>query len=451
MAGSLDDTIVGLATPPGVGAVAVLRVSGRDARAIAGRLVCPWPAPREVALRKVRTPAGSELDQALVLWMPGPRSFTGEDVVELHTHGGLVTPRRVQEALVAAGARPAEPGEFTRRAFLAGRLGLDQAEAIHDLVSAEDDAFADEALRQMHGSLRRRVEELRGTLVALAARVEAVLDFPEEDVPDLAEGEVAGMLGELRAALREMVASYRRGRILREGPSVVLFGRPNVGKSSLMNALLGTDRALVTPEAGTTRDVLEEGLEHRGRRLRLVDTAGLRGTESEAERLGIERAGRAAEEADVRVLVSEAYLPLEEEEIGWLGSGVPARTVLVRNKRDRGSVPPGGVPGGIPVVETVATEGEGLEALLDHIHGVATREVGPAKRGVTLTNVRHRDALRRAGEALERFQGALAEGLPPDVSLVELYEARDSLAAVIGAVGTEDVLDVVFSRFCIGK
>jgi tRNA modification GTPase len=441
----LDDTIAGIATPPGVGGVAVVRVSGRQVREICSGLVDPWPRPRRASLRTLRSAEGKPLDEALVLWMPGPGSFTGEDTIEFHTHGGRVVPGRVLEALVARGARLAEPGEFSRRAFLSGRMSLEQAEAMNDLIHAEGEAFAQVALDALRGSLRTRVEAARDELLDLSALLEANLDFPEEDVPELDRGGILADLDRLREGLEVLATSYQRGRLLREGPRVVLSGRPNAGKSSLLNALLKQDRAIVTDEPGTTRDVLEEGLTFRGVRYRITDTAGLRQAPGLAEGAGVERAIAAAAEADVRLLVREAGEELGVEEVD------PVRDLVVLSKVDQGSRKPPDVPDGVRVVPTSALTGEGIEELMEAIHELAATRLPRPGEDVVVTNLRHRDALARAGERLEAFRRALVDEIPYDVALVELSAATHALGSILGVVGVEDVLDRIFERFCIGK
>lgn len=449
------DTIFALATAPGPGAVAIIRVSGPAAgRLGAGLLGGALPPPRLASLRTLRDPAGAELDQALVLWMPGPRSFTGEDVLELHTHGGRVVPARVMAALAALGGRPAGPGEFTRRAFLAGRIGLDQAEAVDDLIRAESAEVAGLALGQLQGGLRARIESARRALVELLAHQHATLDFPEEDVDDLPVERVAAALAPIRRDLEVLAASFARGQMLREGVRVALFGRPNVGKSSLLNALLGVERALVTEEAGTTRDVLEEALEYRGRRYVLVDTAGRRETAGLAEGAGVARGIEAVAEAGIRVLVTESGSLPTAEESAWLAGLRPDRDLWVRSKADRTA--PGADRGvlGLPLAPrwTAAPTGEGIGELMEAIHARG-QALAPSPRPgeVVVTRLRHRQALDTALGELAAFEAGLRDGLPPDVAMVELSSAVRSLGAILGEVGAEEVLDALFARFCLGK
>lgn len=446
-----------MATAAGLGAVAVLRLSGPRARELGTSLTGRLPPPRRASLRDLRGASGGHLDRALVLFFPGPDSFTGEDLVELHTHGGQVVPGRVLAALVDQGARLAAPGEFSRRALLAGKLTLEQAEAMNDLVHAQDEAFAQVALEQLRGALRGKVEGFRARLIDVAALLEAGLDHPEEDLPELDPEAVLEELAGLGAELDQLTGSFARGRLLRQGQAVALVGAPNVGKSSLMNALLREERALVTPEAGTTRDVLEEGLGYGGVRYRLQDTAGLRATPSLAEAAGVARARRVAEEAGVRVIVTVSGEPLGAclDELGGLD---PGRDVLVRNKadlvppeRDR-ELPAGALLDGVPVHWTSAPGGQGLEALMATVHHRASRlhpRVGPGE--VVVTTLRHQEALRAATGCLRSMIRLLRAGDPLDVALVELYAASGHLGAILGVVGVEDVLDRIFERFCLGK
>lgn len=434
--------------------MAILRLSGPETEAIARKLLARWPQPRRATLTEVRDLGGKVLDEALVLWFPGPGSFTGEDVLEVHTHGGRLIPGRVLEAFVHAGARPAEPGEFSRRAFLSGRLGLDQAEALNDLIHAENEAFADQALRQMQGGLKAKIEGLREKLLDFSALLEANLDFPEDDIPGLERESLLEDLGAIQAILEELAASYQRGRVLRSGIPVVLMGRPNVGKSSLLNAFLKEERAIVTSEAGTTRDVLEESFRSRGYLYRFLDTAGLRSTPSLAETQGIERAKKAAEAAQVRFLVTVSGEPFEVGESELFPKLDPERDILLRNKADlvpedqdafRDSLPE------LPCFWVSALEARGFEAVLDELHERAKHWAGDGGEEWIVTQVRHRDALKRGAESLDRFRRAIRDEIPYDVSLVELYAATDSLGQIVGAVGVEDILDRVFEKFCIGK
>lgn len=447
----MRETIAGIATGIGSGGVAIVRVSGPEAARIGRSMAGSLPGPRRVALRTLHDLRGRLLDQGLVLWMPGPRTFTGEDTVEFQVHGGRVVPARVLRASLEWGARPAGPGEFTRRAFLSGRIGLDQAEAICDLVEAESEAIAEQALFQVQGALGERIRSLRDRLIGLAAELEAWLDFPDEDVPGLEAGKVERDLRAIEADLGHLVESGSRARILKAGPSVALVGRPNVGKSSLLNALLGTERAIVTAEPGTTRDLLEEGFLCRGLHLRLLDTAGLRDHVGEAEALGIARTREAIASAAVRVLVTEAGRELDPTEEQLLADLDPERDLLVRNKADLAGAGPAPSIGslGIGVVSTSATRRTGLVELETAVHARVFASLGGADpSGLMVLRERQRELIEDARAELRGFRG---EGLPLDLRLEHLRSASERLGEVVGEIRSEDVLDAIFSRFCIGK
>ena len=451
-----EDTIISLATAPGLGAVAILRLSGPKTQEIGSKLISKWPKPRQAALREICSLQSERLDEALVLWFPGPKSFTGEDTLEIHTHGGSLIPGRVLRAFLEAGARMAEPGEFSRRAFLNGRLGLDQAEALNDLIHAENEGFANQALHQMQGGLKRKIEGLREQLLDLSALLEANLDFPEDDIPGLERNTLLRDISKIEDSLSQLAESYERGRILRKGLSVALTGRPNVGKSSLLNAFLKEDRAIVTSEAGTTRDVLEESFRFKGNRYRFLDTAGLRDTPSLAEAEGINRAKAASSEAEIRLIVTVSGEPIENS-FELFQPLDPKRDFLIRNKSDLVSSEKDTLDDtfqGIPVYWVSAIHADGLDQLLSGLHQKTQSLLGESRAScedLIVTNVRHRDALKRGSEALKRFVKALRDEIPYDVSLVELYSATDALGTIIGAVGVEDILDRVFEKFCIGK
>jgi tRNA modification GTPase len=429
-------------TAPGRAAVAALRLSGPRAVAVAHALAGEPPPPRRAALRRLRRPAdGTGIDDALVLVFPAPASFTGEDVVEFHLHGGRVPMRRLLAALAdMPGLRPAGPGEFARRAFVNGRLDLAQAEATADLVAAETEAQARQALRQLDGALGRRVADWQRRLTAARAALEAALDFADEgDVG--APGERAG--AELAALAAELhaVATDDRGERLREGLVVALVGPPNAGKSSLLNALAERDVAIVSAIAGTTRDVLEVPMELGGRPVTLVDTAGIRASDDLIEQEGVRRARAAAERADLRlVLVDGARWPAADA-VGSLAPG--ADDVVVLAKSDL--APPGPrVLDGHALVEASVLEAGGLAGVLDALEAAAAARLDG---GALWTRARHRAALATAAAALDR--GAAEPD--PVLRAENLRLAQRALAEITGEGGVEAVLDAIFASFCIGK
>jgi len=423
------DTIFALASGAGRGAIAVLRMSGPGTQTVLAALAGGVPPARRASLRTLRDTNGDALDRALVLWFPGPGSYTGEDAAELHVHGGPAVIAAVSDAIVTAGGRPAEAGEFTRRAFLNGRMDLLEAEGVNDLVSAETRAQARQALRQMDGELSALHQGWAERLRNLLAHQEALIDFPDEDLPSQVEGMLLAHMLSLRAEIAEHLNDNRRGERLREGLVFAITGTPNVGKSSLMNTLAGRDVAIVSATPGTTRDALEARVVLGGVPVTLVDTAGLRETEDPIEAEGVRRALARAEAADFRVLVEVA---------GETISG--AADLVVANKTDLGGAVPDGALG---VSVTTGAGMEDLRARLDAAARALTQAEGPPP----LTRARHRAALTEAVAHLDR---ALEVALP-ELRGEDLRLAMRALGRVTGAVGVEDLFDVIFRQFCIGK
>ena len=448
-----------VATPPGLGGVAIVRLSGPGAEAVLGETVRrsgpggPWQS-HHLYHGRATDAEGEPLDEVLAVLMRGPRSYTGEDVGEIHCHGGLVVPARVVEACVARGARQARPGEFTLRAFLAGRVDLAQAEAVAGLVEAATATQARLALEGLGGALSRRVGALRERCLDWLAAWEAEMDFCDE-VPELGEGEVRRRLAEVAAELDEVLALGRAARHQAEGALVVVAGPPNAGKSTLWNALLGEERALVTPYPGTTRDRLEHPVLLQGTFVRLVDTAGLRAGGDPVERLGMERTRESARSAEVLVVVLDGSSRELEgvEDLEAAARAVPG--VVVLNKEDLpAGLDPAEVARRFPAAELVRT------SLLDPRGGEPVRralvralaEPGRARAaGALSVNARQGQALARAREALARLELGLSAGVPPDCLALELRDAVRALGEVTGQDVGEDLLDRVFASFCLGK
>ena len=452
------DTITAIATPPGRGGIGVVRLSGSRSRELAAVVfraagAGDWHSHR---LRHgwIVDDGGLVLDEALAVWMQGPHSYTGEDVVELQCHGSPAVLRRVVACLLAAGARLAEAGEFTERAFLNGRLDLAQAEAVVDLIEARGSRAASLAADQLHGGLSRALAAVRDDLVDLKALLEVQIDFSEEEVT--VEPTEPGLLRDrAAAALDTLLASYDQGRRAREGARVAIVGRPNVGKSSLLNALLGEERAIVTAIAGTTRDVIEESVEIAGIPVVLSDTAGLRDDAGdEVERIGIERTGRALERADLVLLVLDGTSPLDAADHAALQASATAPRLIVVNKADLPSTLDDAEIAGVTALARVRVSAQnhaGLDQLRSAIAAALEAGLPAADTHAVLTNARHRDALARAREALGAAAAGLAAAQPPDIVAVAVQDALDGIGVVTGAVTSEDVLDRVFSRFCLGK
>ena len=462
-----DDTIAAVATPAGRGAVALVRLSGERAFAVAERVVRPWPIPDRVAtLCAVREPAGGALlDRALVTAFAGTRSYTGEPLVEIATHGGVVVPAAVLAALVAAGAREALPGEFTRRAVLHGKLDVVQAEAVADLVDARSGAMHQAALAQLDGGLSRRVARLREELLEVEALLAYDIDFPEEDDGPVPAARVAGAAARVLAQIEALLATAPAGEAVREGALVVIAGAPNAGKSSLFNALLGRARAIVTSVPGTTRDALEATVDAGRWPLRLVDTAGLRETSDVVERLGIEVSERYLADAQVVLACGETDEALAEC-VARVRALTAAAVVPVRTKGDLmelsalGSrLSAGDGPSdshaseeSTPLIVSAET-GEGVAALLAAVEETIATRYGAVPVDMPLvTRERHRRALAEARDEVRAFVEAWGAGaLPAVVAAVHVRAAVGALELLIGAVGVEDVLDRVFRTFCVGK
>lgn len=436
MAGT-GDTIFAVASGAGRAAIAVLRISGPGSGGVLERLCGKRPEPRRASLRSIMERSDHVMDRAIVLWFPGPGSFTGEDAAELHLHGGPAVLRDVAASLVALGLRPAEPGEFSRRAFLNGRLDLTEAEAIADLVDAETTAQRRQALRQMDGSLGALLGGWATTLTMLLAQQEALIDFPDEDLPFEVEAALEAAMRQLLGEMRAQLDDDRRGERLREGLVFAVLGAPNVGKSTLVNALAQRDIAIVSPLPGTTRDVLEARIDLGGVPVTLLDTAGLREAADDIEAEGVRRARDRAAAADAVILLESPTEPPPPDATGH------TLTIRVTTKADLLDPQTPELPGRLRVS---ARSGLGMTALLACLssHAIAlTQAEGPPP----LTRARHRAAL---SEAAERLAQACA--MPyPELRAEDLRLALRALGRITGRVGVEDILDSVFRQFCIGK
>lgn len=437
-----QDTIFAKASGSGQAAVAVLRLSGPGSAEVLTRLAGGLPAPRHATLRRLRSLTREVLDQALVLWFPGPGSYTGEDAAELHLHGGAAILAGVTEALVALGCRPAEPGEFTRRAFLHGKLDLTQAEAVGDLISAETAAQRRQALRQAEGALSRIYGEWTSRATRLLAHQEAAIEFEMDDLPSDLGARARAQAATLAAEIARHLDDGRRGERLREGLSIAILGAPNAGKSSLLNALVERDAAIVSARPGTTRDVVECRLDLGGVPAVLADTAGLRRTEDEIEREGVRRARLRAEEADLVLVVFAADAAPDQDSLALAQAQGDA--ILVASKCDL--APPPAALAGYSVLPTSVRTGEGIAALRAALAAAAERRAGLTDAPL-LTRSRHRAALT---EAVARLAEA-ADAPLPELAAEAYRSTVLALGRLTGRVGVEDVLDVVFGDFCIGK
>lgn len=459
------DTIAAIATPAGQGGVAIIRISGPQAETVVRRLfVLAQPVDHLVSHhlyfgRIIDPRTHRVLDQGLLTLMRAPRSYTGENVAEIHCHGGMLLSQRILAAVLSQGARLALPGEFTKRAFLNGRIDLSQAEAVLDLIQAKSEQGLALAWEQLSGRLSETCVSLRERLLRLTAYVEAFIDFPEDEIPERAHTELDSDIAVLFSDIDALLATFSQGKAYREGLKTVIAGKPNVGKSTLLNLLAGTERAIVTAIPGTTRDVLEETIVIGGVPLVVWDTAGLRYTTDEVERLGVERTRAGLREAELVFAVFDASQPFDENDATVCEEVAGKAVIPILNKVD--------LPTAVssedvekrlhagPVVNLSARHGTGLADLQSRIQQVALGENFPcgqeSSRGAVVSRLRHRDALGKARQSLEQANASLREGIPLDLVAVDLRAALDYIGEITGHVSTEDLLDQVFREFCIGK
>lgn len=485
-----NDTIAAIGTPPGFGGIGVIRVSGPEAF----RLVLPLlrrpggnagvPPSHMLTHGYIIDPISHEtLDEVLVAFMCAPRTYTREDVVEIQGHGGPLVLQRILRLVLAQGARMANPGEFTLRAFLNGRLDLAQAEAVMDLISVQTEAGHRLAIQQLRGRISEQVQDARHAALGIIARIEASIDFPEEDVPTPQPGELRPLIEIAQRKVEALIAGAEHGQLYRQGLRTAIIGRPNVGKSSLLNALLRTDRAIVTPVAGTTRDTVEEVANLRGIPLHLIDTAGITPSDDPVEQIGVQRSRAAAESADVVLLVFDGSERLTEqdqrvsEELREMGFGGPEieRTSLTGTRPDADSEVSSssramivvvnkedcprrieidevqGLWPAVPLVRTSTLTGSGLPALEEAIADMVLVGRTLSSESALITSARHQEALRRAAEHLRASLIPLEQGLPLDFVSIDLRAAYDALGEVTGETASDDLLDRIFSEFCIGK
>jgi tRNA modification GTPase len=459
---AFDDTVAAIATPAGVGGIGVVKISGPSAWAIGERLFQPARVPEKFCSHRLyhghilEPDTGRPVDEVLTSFMRAPHTYTREDVVEINCHSGMAVLERILELVLRSGARLAEPGEFTRRAFLNGRIDLTQAEAVLDVIHSKTRRSLDLASEQLRGTLNLIITHLRTHLLQVLATVEATIDFPEEEIETPEGAELAERLHtQVLDPVTDLLARYEDGRILREGLAVTIAGKPNVGKSRLLNTLLRCDRALVTPVPGTTRDVIEEGFNLRGIPIRLVDTAGLCEADTLVEQLGMELTRDRLARADLVLFVLDRSAPLTREDIQIHKELGDKRRIILLNKADLDRHPDFAAAGGrFPdetILEISALRGDGIEGLKDTLFQTIHSRRLDTETSVVAPNLRHKMGLERTREAVARAIELVENEASTELMAIELQEALRHLGEIVGMTTAEEVLDQIFSRFCIGK
>lgn len=448
----MRDPIVAIATPYGESAVGMIRLSGKGVHEIVKKLFKTKAKfeERKALYGTLTDLEGKPVDEGIAIFYKAPKSYTGEDMVEITLHGNPVILEKALKIFIDAGCRLAEPGEFTKRAFLNQKLDLTQAEAVADLISAKTDLAREVALRQLRGELSKIIKPLREKLLELHAYLEADIEFSEEDIPTITKDQVLEVIDEVIAKVKELLKTSTAGRVIREGLKLAIVGKPNVGKSSLFNALLGQERAIVTDIAGTTRDFIEETLNLKGVPVRIVDTAGIRKTDDPVEKIGVQRSKEKIQSADVILFVVDGSGEFTEEDEEVFREVKDKDPLVVINKVDLGVKIPLEIFEGLSIIKVSARTGYGLKALEEEI----LKRVGfVSQEGLKIyVSVRHEKLLKEALEVLERFRERYSvEDISPEIAMLDVREASDLLGEIIGEVTTEEVLGNIFSRFCIGK
>lgn len=454
------DTIAAISTPRGEGGIGIVRISGDEAISILDKVFKAKNGKKAEELKNysinyghLYDEAGNIVDETLVSIMKGPKTYTTEDIVEINCHGGYLITEKVLELVLRFGARHAEQGEFTRRAFMNGRLDLTQAEAVMDLIHSKTDKSISLSLDQLRGDLKEQIGHLKKLLLDVAAHVNVVLDYPEEGIDDPIPSNLLDNLNEVLRKSSELVDSYNKGKIIKEGVKTAIVGKPNVGKSSLMNALLREERSIVTHIAGTTRDIIEEVINIKGIPLVLVDTAGIRNTEDIVENIGVERSIEQIEKADLVLFVIDGSEKLSEEDKKIYEHLQTKNTIGIVNKKDlEQNAELSEFPAISRWIEISAKENMGIKDMEDEIYSTIIKGgVEDSSQKLVITNVRHKSALEKTKDAIKNILETIEIGLPMDLIAVDLKEALDSLSEVTGEISTEDLLDHVFSNFCVGK
>ena len=465
MPGRNAETIAAISTPYGTGGIGIIRISGPEAFSVAEKIFrgskkISETKSHSVVHGRIIDPAdGQMVDEVLLVKMDSPRTFTGEDTIEINCHGGIVLLRRVLSLVLRYGARAACPGEFTKRAFINGRMDLAQAEAVIDLINSKTDEGSRAAAAQLQGRLSEKIRGARRKMIELIARIEAAIEYPEEDIEEITGEAVRNGIKEVREELRKTAQSFTRGRLLREGITAAIIGKPNAGKSSLLNALAGSSRAIVTDIPGTTRDIIEEYVNINGIPVRFLDTAGIRSTDDPVEAIGVEKARTAAAEAELVIIVLDAQTGITDEDIEVMKSSLSKKTIVMINKTDvavdrmveemKEQIRAYGDD--MPVVVASMVDGTGMDDLADKIEVLAAGGEISANNEVLLTNARHRQLIEDAILDLDSAESAYIGGMPLDLVTIDIRDAAEALGQITGESVSEDVVNEIFSRFCVGK
>lgn len=454
------DTIAAITTPLGESGIGAIRISGPDAYAVGDKIFKSKSAvplkerrDRSIQYGTIVNENGTCIDEVLALIMKGPHSYTAEDVLEIQCHGGREALESILQLILRSGARMANPGEFTERAFVNGRIDLAQAEAVMDVIQAKSRAGLTSAVSQLEGRLSKVINKTRKELTELVTRLEVMIDYPEEDLEDIAVPDVSGALQEMQEKLQHMLEESQNGRMIRDGVMAAIAGTPNAGKSSLLNRLLQEERAIVTDVPGTTRDVLEEWITLRGVPVCLVDTAGIRETDDTVEKIGVSRARRYLDRADIILAVIDGSRPLTDEDKDILQSAADKNVIIVLNKTDLPSVMTSQDLStyGFPICPISASTGDGLEELKDRLLQEVLKGGFTDGPSALLTNTRHIELVRQSAEALERARQSLQDGMPLDCAVIDIRQAWDTLGSITGDTVHDDIVEEIFSRFCLGK
>lgn len=450
----MEDTIAAIATAYGEGGIGIIRISGEDSRDILRKIFTGKIESRRLSYGKIMD-ENEHIDEVLAVYMKGPKTYTGEDVVEINCHGSMVALRKTLALVLSKGARMAEPGEFTKRAFLNGRLDLSQAEAVIDVIKAKSDRSFDVAMSQLEGSLSKRIEKIRQALLDLLVEVTVNIDYPDEDIEIMTYDKARDCLCNIRNMIGELLATSGSGRMIREGIRIAIVGKPNVGKSSLMNCLLRESRAIVTEIPGTTRDTIEEAVSIRNLPVYLIDTAGIRDTDDTVEKIGIEKTKEAFNNADYIILVVDGSRPLTSEDEEIISYVRGRRALVLLNKRDLGAeVTVDVISEKLPdcdIIEVALSKGEGLKEIEDNIESLVYGGQISQGESLMVNNVRHIDLLKHADSAAGDALSLLEIMEPLDIVEIDIRNAYDFLGEIVGDTVSDEIINEVFARFCLGK